>query len=258
MITPITYYAPSEVTSPRLAYAFARGCNGEISDDPEYLFRDRPAALFGSPSRWPILRQAQAAGVDYFYADHAYFGRGRYFRITKNRYQHDGRGDADPERYRVSCGREIKPWRTRGRHVLVCPNSDIYFGLHGVDGPAWLHGVKQTLSSVTNRPIHVRWKTDARHRPIAFDLANAWAVVVFSSASAIDALIAGVPVFTLAPFAATARMGLSDLRQIDHPIYPSDRESFLAVLANNQWTLPEIFAGKAWKTLSASEASCAA
>jgi hypothetical protein len=86
-------------------------------------------------------------------------------------------------------------------------------------------------------------------RPIADDLEDCWAVVVFSSASAIDGLIHGVPCVTLAPFAATVRMGLTDLSKIETPVYPDDREPFMWNLAANQWSVQEIFSGQAWREL---------
>lgn len=256
-MTPVSYYAAGEFTSPKLAYAFAKGCGGTITDDLEYL-HPGPVAMFGSPPVWPLLRQAQAEGRDWLFADHAYFGRGYFYRITKNAYQHDGRGTSStPERFeRATRGKTVEPWRKTGSHVLVCPQSDIYFSLHGIDAATWLRDVTATLREHTDREIRVRWK--ASRTPIKPDLENAWAVVVFSSAAALDALIAGIPIVTLAPFAASARMGLTDLSQIESPMYPDGRVSFLQVLADNQWTLPEIMRGSAWRQIQEREASRAA
>ena len=249
---PVSYYSQNEFSSPKFAYAFAKGCGGSITDETE-LF-DGPVALFGSPALWPVLRQAQAEGRDYFYGDHGYFGnfknlRKKYFRITKNAYQHDGRGDATPERF-LMMNRPVQPWRKTGGHILLCPNTATYFGLHGLNVDDWLINVRQTLSEHTDREIRLRWKVSAE--PIATDLEDCWAVVVFSSAAAIDGLIAGVPVFTLAPFGCTTRMGRTDLSQIEAPLYPDDREPFLWNLANQQWTIKEVFAGMAWRTLQES------
>lgn len=247
-LPPVSYFTPGEVTSPRFAFVFAQGCQGAITEENE-LF-DGPAALFGSPSKWPVLRQAQAAGRDWYYGDHGYFRRGEYFRVTRNAYQHDGVGAYAPDRFAL-MNRPVLPWK-RGRNarskVLVCPNSDVYMGLHGMDGPDWLRGVLATLRQHTDRPIQVRWKKTAGTH-IQGALEDAWAVVVFSSAAALDALIHGVPVFVLAPFAAGARMGLSDLSQIEAPFYPDDREPFLWALAYQQWTFAEIMKGEAWRAL---------
>lgn len=250
---PVSYYAPQEITSPKFAYAFAKGCRGTITDENE-LFPG-PVALFGSPSKWAVLRQAQQQERDWYYGDHGYFGRGLFYRITKNAYQHDGTGDADPERF-LKFGKAIEPWRRKGAHVLVCPNSPEHFAQHGLDHDPWLNATIATLRQYTDRELRVRWKRGQRTR-IIDDLRGAWACVVYSSAAALDALIAGIPVFVLAPFAAAYRMGLSDLALIEAPIYPTDREPFLWALANQQWTLSEIYRGQAWHSLT-SEVSCAA
>lgn len=248
-MTPVTYFAPDEITSPKFAYAFARGCGGAITAETE-LF-DGPVALFGSPSRWPVLRAAQDIGRDWFYGDHGYFGRktlygGGYYRVTRNGYQHDGTGEYPPDRF-LAFHREVMPWRSTGSHVLVCPNSDTHFELHGLSGPKWLRDTLDVLRQHTDRELVVRWKNSKG--PIKDALVDAWACVVYSSAAALDALIAGVPVFVTAPFAAGARMGLSDLAKIESPIYPDDREPFMWAIANQQWTLSEMIAGQAWSAL---------
>jgi hypothetical protein len=254
-VTPVSYYNPTEFTSPKFAYAFAKGCGGSMTDETE-LFPG-PVALFGSPSRWPVLRQAQAEGRDWYYADHAYLGRGKYYRITKNAYQHDGRGSATSDRFRA-FRRPLHSWQSHGSHILICPNSAVYFSLHGLDVQQWLDETVATLRQHTDRPIRIRWKTQRAQTPIELDLHRAWAVVVFSSAAALDALIAGVPIFTLASFAASVRMGLTDLSQIESPIRPGGRDGFLSNLCANQWTIQEILKGQAWRALQDQEPSHAA
>lgn len=244
---PVAYYDPNGTTSPKFAYAFAKGCGGTITDEFDYLF-DGSVATFGTPPLWPLLRFAREQGRDVFWGDHGYFGRHKYFRITRNALQHDGRGEATPDRFKVFM-RPVQPWRKAGSYILICPNSAVYFKLHGLNVDEWLIDVRTQLAQHTDREIRIRWKTTAD--PINDDLHNAWAVVVFSSACALDALIAGVPCFTLAPFAASVRMGISDLSQIETPYYPDDREPFLWNLADNQWTIREIFSGEAWRSLCA-------
>lgn len=255
MVTPVSYYSAGEVTSPRFAFAFAKGCGGQITDDLEYLFPG-PVALFGSPAAWPLLRKAQAESRPYYYSDHAYLGRSKFFRITRNAYQHDGTGPGDPNRFLV-FHREVQPWRRTGSHVLVCPNSAVYCHLHGFDVHEWLRTVTTTIRAHTDREIRIRWKVDQRMKSIKDDLVDAWAVVVFSSASALDALITGVPVFVLAPFAAGYRLGLDDLTKIESPIYPDGREPFMHALCSNQWNLQEIYSGMAWRHLQEQSAVAA-
>lgn len=252
-MSPTTYVVPSESTSPRFGRAFAAGCGGRLTH--RAVLEPGPVAMFGSPARWSMLEQAQKEGREWYFGDHAFFGRGEFYRIAKNAYQHDGHGTAGPQRF-ARFNRRIMPWRKTGSHVLICPNSATYFGLHGLSADKWIHVVTSALRAHTDREIRIRWKRD--ERPIQADLQDCWAVVAFSSVSALDALIAGVPVFVLADFAAAYRMGLSDLMRIESPFYPDDREPFLWNLAANQWTLAEIEAGHAWRALTKEQACAAA
>lgn len=245
MIAPTVYGVPSEKTSPLFTRAFAEGCGGRL--EWHGSLRAGPVALWGSPRRWGLLQEAIRKGRTWIYGDHAYFGRGSYYRITRNAYQHDGSGLAGPERFQA-FNRTVKPWRTDGRHVLICPNSPTYFGLFGMDVHQWVKSVTETIAGVSGRPVRVRWK--GQGEPIEADLVNCWAVVTFSSAAALDALIAGVPVFVRAPFAAAYRFGLPNVSQIEQPAYPDGREPFLWALAENQWTMDEIRTGVAWRALN--------
>ena len=244
MNPPITYVVPDEKTSPLFGRAFAQGCGGSIERGD--VLCPGAVALFGSPKRWELLQTAFRQNRDVYYCDHAYFGRGRYYRITKNAYQHDGRGNAGPERFNA-FDRKVQPWRRDGQHVLICPNSAIYFGLFGLNVYEWVQQVCDVVAANSTRPVRVRWKNDST--PIESDLKDCWAVVTFTSAAALDALIAGVPVFVLSAFSAAYRFGLSDLREVEHPLFPVGREPFLWNLAANQWTLDEIREGVAWKAL---------
>lgn len=245
-LIPVTYAVPHEKTSPIISKAFAEGCGGHVWS--ENSLRQGPVAIWGSPERWPLIQKVIAQKREFYYLDHAYFGRQRFYRITRNAFQHNGRGDAGPERF-AWHNRPVQPWRQDGRHVLICPNSPKYFSLFGMDVHQWVRTITATIASVSQRPVRVRWK--GQDTPIESDLQGCWAVVAFSSAAVLDALIAGVPVFVTADFAAAYRFGLSDVSRIETPIYPDGREPFLWNLAANQWTLEEIRGGVAWRALQA-------
>jgi hypothetical protein len=241
---PCAYAVLGENTSPRFAKAFAKGCRGRLTTKNE--LQPGPVALFGSPARWAVLQDAIAQGRTWYYGDHGFFVRGDQYRITKNNYQHSGVGDVNPTRWRA-LGRTIAPWRKTGRTVLLCPQTPAYHALFGMDRDQWVADLTATLEQHTDRPIIVRGKTDPTS--IEEALLDAWAVVSFSSAVAIDALLMGVPNFTLAPWATAYPMGCPDVTQIERPVYPENRDRFCAVLANNQWTLHEIGRGSAWRAL---------
>lgn len=231
--------------------AFAAGCGGAIEDVIEgggAVLRDGPVALFGSPRLWPLLTRARAEGRTWWYGDKAYLGREAYYRITRDAFQHDGSGQAGPERFRRT-GWRVRPWRSGGGHVLVCPPSEAFQRLMGTGG--WLPATLATLARHTDRPIRVRAKPPHHLRdrdPLAPHLEGAHAVVTFMSNAAVEAVLAGIPVFVTGRCAASA-MGLADLALIESPLRPDGREQWAWNLAANQWTLPEIRAGLAWRML---------
>lgn len=236
-------YAVHNGTSPKFGRAFAAGCGGMLYFDS--LIRTGPVAMFGSPALWSVLQEAQTSGHDWFYGDHAYFGRFQFYRVTRNAWQHDGSGDAGPERFRL-FGIEITPWQRDGRHVLVCPPDGPFAKLMGFDADAWLADVLAQLGMHTERPVTVR-RRDAS-TPLAEALRDCWALVTYMSNAAVEAVLAGVPVFCLGPCAART-MGLSDLSLIESPIRPDGREQWAWNLASNQWTLSEIASGECWRAI---------
>lgn len=203
----------------------------------------------------PTLDQAIAEGRTWYYADNSYFRRaGRdvergYFRVTRNALQHDGRGKADSSRWKA-LGLTIAPWRASGNHVLVCPPDAAYGALWGLDHRAWLRDALAQLRAATDRPIIVRDRSLAGStaQPFVEALQDCWALVTHQSNAAVEALLAGVPVFVTGKSAA-ACMGKSDLSEIEEPAMPRDRRRWASVLAANQWTLSEMRSGTCWRDL---------
>lgn len=239
-----------ESSSPRWALAFAAGCGGDATLGDELL--PGPVALFGSPARQQLLRRAIDEGRDWYYGDHGYFRRGQYFRIIRNAWQPVVTGERYPADRFAQLHVDLSPqWRT-GRTIVLCPNSRQYMSWWGIDAEQWIADLTATFRRLApDRPVISRWKTDAKGRPLRLDLDDAYMVVAFSSASAVEALAAGVPVMTLAPWASTAPMGLTDPTQIATPYYPSiaERDQFLFNLAYHQWTFEEMATGVAWRML---------
>lgn len=234
MSKPVVYRDERVKSSRLVADALAAsGCEVETG------FRLRGGAFASFPSRrlWPLLQRAISEGRDWYYADHPYFGRGHYdrYRITRNAYQHDGRGESDGRRFR-EFGLPVHPWR-RGRHIVVCvPDRDIA-RLKGFCPDDWVRDVKARME--TDRPVI--WRPREAERtgpPLEAVLDDAWALVCHESNAAIEALLHGVPVFCTGVCAASSMS--APLERIEEPHYPDDRERFFGVLADNQWTLSEI------------------
>lgn len=198
------------------------------------------------------LTAARAAGKAWVYGDRGYFNASRgsdysgYFRFTRNAWQHDGRGEYSPAKWQ-QLGLPIWPWR-KGRHILVCPPGDIFTqGVGGFAAQDWLRSTLAALQANTDRPVRVRLKPEPGvGSPLQADLNGCHALVTYMSNTAVEAVLAGVPVYCDERSAACV-MGksLAQLNEIECPAYPQDRARWAAALAANQWTLAEVAAGLA-------------
>lgn len=236
-----------------ICLAFARGSGGQIAG----MLREGAAFFYGvDHSNVETWRRVHELGREFYYCDNAYFdsARQKFFRITRNALQHSGHGRSDGARLRkLQIG--IKPWRAAGTHVLVCPQSAHFMRtVIGFDGD-WPELTLASLAKITDRPIRIRaWSADKRglSTSIEQDLHGAHALVTWSSAAAVTAILAGVPAIVLGQSAAAPMAGTS-LEQLERPPMPDGREEWAAVLADNQWTLDEMRAGRAWRALQDSQ-----
>jgi len=115
------------------------------------------------------------------------------------------------------------------------------------------------LKRLTDRPIVFRPKPNCRAaRPIAGStfaptqplddaLRDCHAVVTHHSNVAVDALLAGVPVFCESGVASV--LGCADINAIEQPIMPAGRAQWAADLAWCQWNVQEMRDGLAYKYL---------
>ena len=245
---PVSYAVNGTLTSPLFCKAFADGCGGRIFTDPSMLWPGA-VAMFGHPLLYPLLRQAIQERRDWFYGDHAYFGRRKYYRITKNAYQHQMKGYGSPERFR-KLNVSIKPWRKGGGKILLCPQSAEFYELHGLKRHEWIRNTTGEIRRYTGRRIEIRYKahgdlTEAKFRQ---SLRNVHAVVVYTSVAGVQAALEGVPCFATHD-CVSKHFGTSDLSLIENPVRPDNREEMAWLLADNQWTIDEISSGMAWEFL---------
>ncbi|MGH7026610.1 glycosyltransferase [Brevundimonas sp.] len=230
------------------AFARGAGCRLAYAEDAEGAGPNIPVV-------WGVLRNsdrvvaaARAEGRDFFYTDHAYFGRGHYlnYRITRNAHEAGQVRDCPPDRAKA-LGLELSPWRRGDSTILVCPPTQYFMDAHGC--PDWLNETLATLRACTDRPVEIRGKPvpGDPSEPLESALGRAYAIVTHSSNIAVEAAVAGVPVF-VAPTSAAAPVGETDLTRIEQPARP-DREAWLSHLAYSQFTLDEIASGEAWRLL---------
>ena len=230
--------------------AFAQGIGSELR-----YAEDETGPRPGVPVVWGALRgsdrviaYAKQSGQYFFHVDHAYFsrGHGQSYRITRNAYEAGLVRECPPDRIQAHEV-VLEPWRRGGKNVLVCAPTDHFMAAYGCAG--WLKKTLDVLQRHTARPIVVHRAREPGEtvEPLAEALSKAHALVTPSSNVALEAVIAGVPVF-VSPSSAAAPVGLTDLSSIETPAYP-DRDRWLAHLAYCQFSLEEMRSGAAWRML---------
>lgn len=244
------YPVANKAKAQAICLAFVRGCGGQIGT----TLRDGAAVFYGvDESNVAIWRAVRERGDDYYYIDNSVFDSARqtYFRVTKNRLQHSGIGTSDGKRF-AALGIEIKPWRAAGKHIVVCPQSMPFMRtVVGYDG-IWESAAVAKLKSVTTRSIRVRdWSPNkgALAATLGEDLVDAHALMTWSSAAAVTAIVSGVPAIVESTDCAAAPMA-GDLGSLEELPMPA-RENWCGVLADNEWTLDEMQRGMAWSHLQA-------
>lgn len=139
----------------------------------------------------------------------------------------------------------LQPWRATGRHVLFAAPG-IHFGLAlNLEVKEWCERAVWCMRKVCKeigREFRVRDRDSPR--PLAADLADCWALITHSSNVAVDAAIAGIPVF-VQPTSPAAPIGRLDCK-LDEPVRPP-RNHWLRSLASQHFTVAEMADGIAWK-----------
>lgn len=165
---------------------------------------------------------------------------------------HNGRGKTPvggPERW-DALSIALAPWK-RGEHVLVSANRS--FGTPGGIMPNdWMIQVRNVLEKTTKRPVKFRAHpgNDRPKHPFSGDLEGAHCVIIWSSSTGCEALIAGVPVFCMAPWWICKEATRADIHLLEEPLCDdAARLDAFQKLAWAQWHVDEIASGTAYRTI---------
>lgn len=145
-------------------------------------------------------------------------------------------------------GIELKPWNRNGNSIVVCCVSRLNCKLNGVNIARDLAEIKSVAKNYPNLEMVIRKKIQHKiaKRPLVSDLTNAYVTITWSSASAVESLINGVPIITMCKYVTNCMSGT--LVSLAKPNYP-DRERFLWDVANNQWSIGEFKSGLPFNNL---------
>lgn len=179
-----------------------------------------------------------------------------------------------PDRWREmsrTLGLKPKPYRRRGRSVMIVGQVPGDLSLRGLDIVEWMHETALAARRNTDRPIVVRPHPATTpdmleeigrrfdglagvtldhppRRPVRDMLQDCWVLVAYSSGATVDALIEGVPCITLSPANTAWPVSDHSLERIERPTL-FEREQWLCDLAYAQWSPEEMRTGLAWRHL---------
>jgi hypothetical protein len=244
--------------------AFAEGCGGTV------VFYAEPSLKPGITDHvimgmWEtqnrMIELVLKSGQNLWYLDNGWwvdiwkYGRrgvnDAYYRVSQNGMAPKFLPGVSFDRAKA-FGVKLEPWRTDGRHVLVCLqfNPELAKGF-GFNYGKWKNDLKEYLPTVTDRPIVYRQKPRdvTKIRPLAEAMKNAWCVVTHSSNAAVEAAMAGVPVFC-DPSCGAAMVGCTDFSKIEEPVRPDNRKEWISSLMWQQFSVEEFRSGLAWRVLN--------
>ena len=234
-------------------------------DEFVYTHSREPIMLRGI-LKHKIMKQCWADNRDFYYMDTGYFGNEvnpknpngwkKYHRIVKNNLQHSEIVTRPDDRW-LAHNRSIMDWKKTGKKILVVPPGEKPAKFYGINPAEWINTTVNTIKQNTDRPVEVRVKPASRVDRVQTNtfeqaLANdVFAVVTYNSIAAVESVLHGIPVFTLAPNAAEP-VALQDLTQIENPYY-ADKDKLYAWachLAYGQFHVAELRNGTAITILS--------
>lgn len=239
------------VKTARLLGPLAEGWGGEVR------FTTSPPPDDGAPfvvwgQQWitcEVIPRALASGRPFWHVDNGFHRPGGghfsgYYRATYRAMWPHLWENAPPVRGELA-NTTMRPWRTDGRHIVLALPGETFGRAAGLDVAGWVRTAEERLRAATKRPIVVRRKPpwQMRHttgHTLAHDLLGAWALVTHSSNVAVDAVIAGVPVF-VEPTSPAAPVGRT-VWDLENPATP-DRTVWWRSLMAQQFTLTEFKTG---------------
>lgn len=193
----------------------------------------------------PFAKRYEAAGAVVIIAEHGWVGENTF---ALCRGQHNGAGlwHVGPRTRWPVFGIDAKPWRETGDHILVVPQRGM--GIPPVAMPrTWTADVVQRLSTLTQRPIVVRYPGERIH-PIEPEFRGCHAIVTWASGGGIKAIVEGYPVFYEMPYWIGAYAAIRGLDLIETP-YLGERNTLFHHLSWAMWKRDEIADGEPFRCL---------
>ena len=179
--------------------------------------------------------------------------------------------NVDPSRWlqiRRDLGINLKDWRQRGSHVLICLQRNKGWSMGGVDVMQWCRAVIEDIQKNTDRPIIVRAHPGdkrakqylrlnypkvriSNRKDIMDDFRDAWCTVTYNSSPGVASAIEGVPVYVTDPIPLKSQaydIANFDFTNIENPKMP-DRQQWIEKISMSHYNFNDLKTGKAWDVI---------
>ena len=169
------------------------------------------------------------------------------------------------EQIKKHLNMDLQPWRTNGRHILLCLQRNGGWSMMGKDVVDFFHQITTEIRKYSDRPILVRTHPGDKksvhysrmitgknialsaNRNILDDFKNSWATVVYNSSPSVTSIIEGIPAFVVDPIhSQSVDVCNTDLSKIEQPNMP-DRIDWIRKLAQCHWNDQDLIDGSAWR-----------
>jgi len=247
-------------------YAHGLGLQSTPLESWSYEDSTEPLMLRGI-MKHKIIKQCWADRRPFRYMDSGYLGNRPgyqnpqgwkvWHRIVPNDLQHDQVIKRPSDRWN-QLGLEVAS-RRRGSSVLIVAPDEKPCKFYGIELDTWLAETVAAIQQHTDRPIVVRERNrsrmDRKTNRVEKALDDVHAVVTFNSIAGTEAILAGVPVFALAPSNAAKPVSNTDLTKIDNPWFPDQDQirEWAYHLAYGQFHIDEFKNGRAERILKQTE-----
>ncbi len=145
----------------------------------------------------------------------------------------------------------LKPWRSKGKHILICMQRDGGFSMKNLDPIKWLEEKLVEIRKYTDRPILIRPHPgkpqdfsrfiqpgvdviNSANVSLVASMNKAHAAIFFNSSSAVAAICEGIPIFVDDDSCVARQVANIDLKFIETPGF-FDRDQWLYDLASAHW-----------------------
>jgi hypothetical protein len=163
--------------------------------------------------------------------------------------------NSPPDQWKIisaTLGLELKPWRSKGKHILICMQRDGGFSMKSLDPMRWLEEKIPEIRKYTDRPIQIRPHpgkpqdfskfsgpgveiVNSQSVSLLQSMHKAHAAVFFNSSSSVAAVCEGIPIFVDDDSCVARRVANIDLKNIETPEF-FERDQWIHDLATAHWS----------------------